>query len=116
MMYRMLLALPAAALASTAATGRIWKPELRQPIPAARDDLASQTTLTMDNAGAPNFVNTPVVDSHLPQVQPQQRPHRMPSRFTLEDDEALQEALRYRPPPVGEAALNSGLSVEVSAW
>lgn len=113
MMYRMLLALPAAALASTAASGRVWKSARPATLHSTIDNSPSQATLTMENSSAQNDVGT---KSGQETLLRRERLYRVPSRFTLEDDEAIREALRFRPPPVGEASLNSGLSVEVSAW
>lgn len=41
---------------------------------------------------------------------------RMPSRFQLEDPDAVRLSLRQRRPPVCDAALHSGLGVEMATW
>lgn len=113
MFYRMLIAVPVAVLASTAAGGRLWMTARHKSESDVKEVKSSEDVVKMEASDVPKPMHS---TSHSEQQQNTEKKYRTPSRFTLEDDDAIREALRCHCPPVGEATLNSGLSVEVVSW
>lgn len=113
MMYRMLFALPVALLARTAANGR-----LRKLTPCTKDanvdeERSSEAAIAMKSSDVTNDSQTA---GSLEQLVRVEKKCRVDPRYTLEDDDFIRESLRCKVPPVGEATLNSGLSVEIASW
>lgn len=109
----MLIAVPAALLASTAASGRIRGTARQETETGLNEGNSSEAAVTME---APDVPISMQATSPLEHQISTERKYRTHPRFTLEDDEAIRKALRCQCPPVGEASLNSGLSVEVASW
>lgn len=109
----MLVAVPVAVLASTAAGGRMWTTTRQETERDVKEAKSSEAVVKMNASDVPRPMHS---IPYLEQQKNAEKNYRTHSRFTLEDDDAIREALRCHCPPVGDATLNSGLSVEVVSW